>query len=522
MSLRFSEPQEQQQHTSSLSASPVAVKREQGSYCAIGLNCDGGTPVIVGMYSPSSTHLHKVEYPDQGEYEMLEASTVESGTISDTGCVTGSLTYSGGGESLDPTGSSDSPTTHSTIPAGTFITADMYESPGSPDRHFCSSTTLPEGISSDPRGDEDVPKRMCLVCGDVASGFHYGVASCEACKAFFKRTIQGNIEYTCPASGDCEINKRRRKACQACRFQKCLTVGMLKEGVRLDRVRGGRQKYRRNPETTYQLHSTPLKKPTLEDNALLRHLLRCEPPVPSVSPDLSISDPELRVVAALACLFDKELGNFIGWAKQLPGFGSLVLNDQMNILQASWVEVLSLCFAYRSMRAIDTTDPLLTCSPSTGECVDLDLSARCHDPVLVTRLTFARDLVVDEKMARACRFDQVFTQYVRVVERLQAVGLTEQEFVLLRALVLLNCDTKLENAALIRNMRQRMLLSLTECVAAIRSVSASTNHVQQLLLCLPVLRQVDPAVKHFWLNTRREAQVHMDKLFVEMLLSQPR
>lgn len=73
----------------------------------------------------------------------------------------------------------------------------------------------------------------------------------------------GNIEYTCPATGECEINKRRRKACQACRFRKCLRSGMLKEGVRLDRVRGGRQKYRRNPDSPYQIQVVSAQRPML-------------------------------------------------------------------------------------------------------------------------------------------------------------------------------------------------------------------------------------------------------------------
>lgn len=73
----------------------------------------------------------------------------------------------------------------------------------------------------------------------------------------------GNIEYTCPANGECEINKRRRKACQACRFRKCLRSGMLKEGVRLDRVRGGRQKYRRNPDMPFQVQVISAQRPSI-------------------------------------------------------------------------------------------------------------------------------------------------------------------------------------------------------------------------------------------------------------------
>uniref|UniRef100_Q62986-5 Isoform 5 of Estrogen receptor beta n=1 Tax=Rattus norvegicus TaxID=10116 RepID=Q62986-5 len=82
---------------------------------------------------------------------------------------------------------------------------------------------------------------FCPVCSDYASGYHYGVWSCEGCKAFFKRSIQGHNDYICPATNQCTIDKNRRKSCQACRLRKCYEVGMVKCGFvelsLLDQVR---------------------------------------------------------------------------------------------------------------------------------------------------------------------------------------------------------------------------------------------------------------------------------------------
>ncbi|XP_041047767.1 nuclear receptor subfamily 2 group C member 2 [Carcharodon carcharias] len=79
------------------------------------------------------------------------------------------------------------------------------------------------------------PVEYCVVCGDKASGRHYGAVSCEGCKGFFKRSVRKNLTYSCRSSQDCVINKHHRNRCQFCRLQKCLEMGMKIESVQCER-----------------------------------------------------------------------------------------------------------------------------------------------------------------------------------------------------------------------------------------------------------------------------------------------
>jgi len=76
-------------------------------------------------------------------------------------------------------------------------------------------------------------KHLCSICGDRASGKHYGVYSCEGCKGFFKRTVRKDLSYACREDKSCVIDKRHRNRCQYCRYQKCLSMGMKREAVQV-------------------------------------------------------------------------------------------------------------------------------------------------------------------------------------------------------------------------------------------------------------------------------------------------
>nr|CAD2188585.1 unnamed protein product [Meloidogyne enterolobii] len=83
--------------------------------------------------------------------------------------------------------------------------------------------------------------KKCKVCeSKVNVCFHYGVCTCRACGAFFRRYIEneGECKYKCKCSqkqllkenknGKSETNLAK---CQKCRLQKCLSVGMKKLDV---------------------------------------------------------------------------------------------------------------------------------------------------------------------------------------------------------------------------------------------------------------------------------------------------
>lgn len=38
---------------------------------------------------------------------------------------------------------------------------------------------------------------LCAICGDRATGKHYGASSCDGCKGFFRRSIRKSHVYSC-------------------------------------------------------------------------------------------------------------------------------------------------------------------------------------------------------------------------------------------------------------------------------------------------------------------------------------
>ncbi|XP_046877074.1 estrogen receptor 2a isoform X1 [Hypomesus transpacificus] len=276
------------------------------------------------------------------------------------------------------------------------------------------------------RGKSDL--HYCAVCHDYASGYHYGVWSCEGCKAFFKRSIQGHNDYICPATNQCTIDKNRRKSCQACRLRKCYEVGMTKCGMRRDRgsyrgaqprrvvrftSRGGANGSRRG---LHEVGETELHRSTLTPEQLIGLIMEAEPPEIYLLRDMNKPLTEASVMMSLTNLADKELVHMISWAKKIPGFVELGLFDQVHLLECCWLEVLMLGLMWRS--------------------VD-------HPGKLI----FSPDLILTREEGSCVQgFVEIFDMLLAATSRFRELQLQKEEYVCLKAMILLNSNMCLSSS----------------------------------------------------------------------------
>ncbi|XP_060036428.1 retinoic acid receptor beta isoform X3 [Erinaceus europaeus] len=185
--------------------------------------------------------------------------------------------------------------------------------------------------------------KPCFVCQDKSSGYHYGVSACEGCKGFFRRSIQKNMIYTCHRDKNCVINKVTRNRCQYCRLQKCFEVGMSKESVRNDRNK--KKKEPSKPECTESYEMTA----ELDDltEKIRKAHQETFPSLCQLGKYTTNSSADHRVRLDLG-LWDKfsELATkciikIVEFAKRLPGFTGLTIADQITLLKAACLDILS-------------------------------------------------------------------------------------------------------------------------------------------------------------------------------------
>ncbi|XP_074836662.1 nuclear receptor subfamily 1 group I member 3 [Carettochelys insculpta] len=272
----------------------------------------------------------------------------------------------------------------SVVPGAAMLSPSDAESSSS------NSGLLSPGPSSredtQPAGEE----KICAVCGDRATGYHFHVMTCEGCKGFFRRSISKGVYFTCPFTRNCAITKAKRRQCQACRLQKCLAVGMRKDMIMSEealRTRRVLRKQRRRElagqpteltEEQEQLIDTLIKAHKQHFDSSFSQFVHCRPPVRlyihSLSPPRPQKTTSPQVLQGHTCpegsspltplqslpedtlpdilsmlphfidLSTILIQQVIKFAKEIPAFRSLPIDDQISLLKGATLEICQIQF----------------------------------------------------------------------------------------------------------------------------------------------------------------------------------
>ncbi|XP_065164414.1 retinoic acid receptor RXR-alpha-B-like isoform X1 [Atheta coriaria] len=313
-------------------------------------------------------------------------------------------------------------------------------------------------------------KHLCSICGDRASGKHYGVYSCEGCKGFFKRTVRKDLSYACREEKNCIIDKRQRNRCQYCRYQKCLAMGMKREAVQEERQRT-------KDRDTSEVESTSNMQTEMPIEAILEAERRMD-----CKTETELENPVTNICKATST----QLYQLVEWAKLIPHFTSLPVSDQVLLLRAGWNELLIAAFSHRS---IDSKDSI----------------------VLATGFTIQRNSA--QQVGVGGIFDRVLTE---LVSKMREMKMDKTELGCLRTIILFNPDVRgLKSIQDVDNLREKVYAVLEEYT---RSTHPNEpGRFAKLLLRLPALRSIGLKCLEHLFFFRYTGAVSIDTFLNEML-----
>ncbi|XP_048353752.1 LOW QUALITY PROTEIN: retinoic acid receptor RXR-alpha-B-like [Sphaerodactylus townsendi] len=317
----------------------------------------------------------------------------------------------------------------------------------------------------------------------------WGKYSCGGCKNFFKRAISKDLIYNCRDNKNCLIEKCQRNRCQYCRYQKCLAMGMKREAVQEERQRS-RERGENEAEA-----STPSKQHPLcnfEDMPVERILVAemgVEPRTWKPHSDINkcwISTPTHYPVTNICRGADKQLFTLVEWAKRIPHFSNLTLEDQFILLRAGRNELLIASFSHRS---VSVQDGIL----------------------LATGLHVYRSSAHSAGVGSI--FDRILTELVSKMKEMQ---MDKSELGCLRAIVLFNPDAKgLSSPAEVELLQEKVYAALEAYTK--QKYPEQPGRFAKLLLRLPALRSIGLKCGEHLCFFKLIGDTAIDTILMEML-----
>nr|XP_044249599.1 transcription factor HNF-4 homolog isoform X4 [Drosophila takahashii] len=328
---------------------------------------------------------------------------------------------------------------------------------------------------------------VCAICGDRATGKHYGASSCDGCKGFFRRSVRKNHQYTCRFSRNCVVDKDKRNQCRYCRLRKCFKAGMKKEAVQNERDRiSCRRTSNDDPDPGNGLSVISLVKAENES----RQSKAGAAMEPNINEDLSTK--QFASINDVCESMKQQLLTLVEWAKQIPAFNELQLDDQVALLRAHAGEHLLLGLSRRSMHLKDVL--LLS-----NNCV---ITRHCPDPLVSPNLDISRigARIIDE-----------------LVTVMKDVGIDDTEFACIKALVFFDPNAKgLNEPHRIKSLRHQILNNLEDYISDRQY--ESRGRFGEILLILPVLQSITWQMIEQIQFAKIFGVAHIDSLLQEMLL----